>query len=703
MSYHEDKIPNKRLVDEDSKDYTIFRIEKMLHKDLWGAAQKITHLITMSIPFIIFIAVIYLIYYGFIFHSESGYIYHYENMITGDIEVYDSPGTYFKIPFASQVTRYHQVWTVNFGTQFSGQQILKKGPIQLRFADNYTAKIPAIFRYKLPRNQPKIKMVHREFTDFYNLIDSLLIPISKSVMVSTATQYTGEEFFQGGLNSFRRQLLDQLQYGIYVTEPQIQTLEPSGSERIQYSSMPDRKATLKIWKPIKDKEGELVRMDNPLVTYGIEVTQVELGVPVPEQELSQLLTDKKRFDRIANEKADELAMVLENQKINLAKIETAKKTQLAEIEKDKQTHLAHIQKQTEIDKSNKIKELVLVKEEEKIDLAKKAKNVALLQKQLDIVQAQKDIEKANEEKQLTIAVAIAKAKKEEELALALATTQAKKEEEIIIAKANEKIQLIKKAEQLAVEREDEKIQLARVEREKKIQLATKAKELAIVEEEKKTHLAQIEKQRQLELAQKAEELAIVQEEQKIQLAEVEKQKQALLAKKAKELALVEEEKKLQLANKAKELALIEEEQKIQLAQKAKELAIVETEQKIQLAQKAKELAVVQANLDIQKTQFDVAQFEAKTLREKGLAEAEVLKAKYEARIPNIYLAELKKDIAQIMYPNLKGITVTMPHNIVNLGNQDGKLQTNLDVLSSFATLGVMEKLEKKAIDTQTPK
>ncbi|EDN65943.1 conserved hypothetical protein [Beggiatoa sp. PS] len=245
--------------------------------------------------------------------------------------------------------------------------------------------------------------------------------------------------------------------------------------------------------------------------------------------------------------------------------------------------------------------------------------------------------------------------------------------------------------------------MARVEREKNIQLATKARELAMVAEEKKTHLAQIEKKQQIELAQKAEELAMVQEEQKIQLAEVEKQKQLLLANKAKELALVKEEQILQLANKAKELALVEEEQKIQLAQKAKELAIVETEQKIQLANKAKELAVVQANLEIQKTHFDVAQFEAKTLREKGLAEAEVLKAKYEARISDLYLAELKKDIAQIMYPNLKGITVTMPHNIVNLGDKSNKLQTNLDVLSSFATIGVMDNLEKKALETtQTP-
>jgi hypothetical protein len=42
----------------------------------------------------------------------------------------------------------------------------------------------------------------------------------------------------------------------------------------------------------------------------------------------------------------------------------------------------------------------------------------------------------------------------------------------------------------------------------------------------------------------------------------------------------------------------------------------------------------------------------------------------------------------------------MPHNVVNLGEKDNKVQTNLDVLSSFATIGVMEGLEKKALEAQ---
>jgi hypothetical protein len=650
---------------------------------LWTAIQTVINFVKKWWLPIILLVAIYFILKSFIFMTESGYVYVYENQLTGKINVYDSPGIHFKIPF-SPVTRYNQVWTVNFGTRFTGKQILEKGPIQLRFADSYTANIPAIFRYKLSRNEASIKIIHREFTNFYNLIDSLLIPISRSVMVSTATQYTGEEFFLGGLNTFRTQLLNQLQYGIYETERrQVEVEQRDFAGLFQDESMQPRTTTMKIWKtmPVKGPDGDFKRMEDTLETYGIEVIQVELGVPVADKELEQLLADKKRFDRVANEKADELALVLEDQKIQLANIKKDEKTQLAHIEKEERTQLAREAKDKKIqlakeDKDKKIQtakkvtELALVKEDEKINLAKKAEALAL--------------EKEEHKIQL--------AKKQKVLAIELATTKAKKEEDLIVAQENLKIHLAnvetetkanlaKKAEALALEKEDEKIKLAQQAKEQNIRLAKKAEALALEKEEEK-----------IQLAKKAKELAIVEEETKIQLA-----------KKAEALALEKEDEKIQLAKKTTELAIVEEDEKIQLAKKATELAIAEAENKIQVAKKAEELAVAQAEQEIQKANFEAAQFEAKGIREKGVAEADVLKAKYEARLPELelYKAEIQREIAQIIYPNLKGINVTMPQNVVNLGDKDTPLQTNLDVLSSFATIGVMEGLEKKALSTDT--
>jgi len=430
------------------------------------------------------------------FQTEAGYTYYYQNTLTGTIDVYTEPGVHFRVPWFSRVTPYKQVMTVAFGNADASRRRVTQSEmaIEVRFADTYTGEIPATFRYKLPRDKEKIATIHREFRSFDNLVYALLTKTSRDVVVNTATQYTGEEFFQGGLNQFKAALIDQLRNGIYKTERRQVEIEQMGLAPIglgQEDSTQLRKATTLVWKtiPVMGSDGKVVRLENPLDVYGLEVTQVTIDTPAPEPQLNKLLANKKRLV------ADRIKAVQEQ--------ETAKE-------------------------------------------------------QGKTAQLRADIER----------------------------TKAKQE-------------------------------------------ALKLKELAV-----------IAKQREVEVAEKQKDKEVIE------------------------------------YNKRKELAVIE---------------------------KSKELAIAQAELEIQKANFEASQFEAKSIREKGIAEADVLRAKYEARIPAIYMAEIQREIAQIIYPNLKGIRVTMPHNVVNLGNTNNKLQTNLDVLSSFATIGVMEGLEKKALeDKATP-
>lgn len=426
------------------------------------------------------------------FQTESGYTYHYQNTLTGKVDVFTEPGVHFKAPWFSRVTPYKQVMTVAFGSNDGIRVTRNRQGITVRFADTYTGQIPATFRYKLPRNKEKIATIQQDFRSFENLVDALLVKTSRDVVVNTATQYTGEEFFQGGLNQFKAALDDQLRRGLYQTERKRVEIEqmalaPVGLE--QEDSTQLRKAKTLVWKtvPILKPDGKPARMESPLDVYGIEVTQITIGGPMPEQQLEKLLSDKKRLV------ADRIKAVQEQ--------ETAKE-------------------------------------------------------QAKTAQLRADIER------------------------------------------------------------------------------TKAKQNAL----KNKELAVIAKQREVEEAQKQAEKEIIEYEKVKKLAEIEK---------------------------------------------------------------SKELAIAQAELEIQKANFEASQFEAKAIREKGIAEADVLKARYQARIPEIYLAEIQREIAQIIYPNLKGIRLTMPRNVVNLGEQDNKLQTNLDVLSSFATIGVMEGLEKKASENQS--
>jgi hypothetical protein len=421
------------------------------------------------------------------FQTEAGYTYHYQNTLFGNVEIYTEPGVYFRTPWFSRLTSYKQVMTVMFGNDDNAHVTHIQRPITVRFADTYTGEISATFRYKLPRDPQKIINLHQDFRSFENLVEALLTKTSRDVVVNTATQYTGEEFFQGGLNQFKAALIDQLRNGIYKTERKQVEIEQMALAPVglgQEDSTQLRKAKTLVWKtvPVRDGDGQVIRLENPLDTYGIEVTQLTLGTPKPESQLEKLLSDKKRLV------ADRIKAVQEQETTK----EQAKTAQLR----------------------------------------------------------------------------------------------------------------------------------AEIERTKAKQEALKQKELAV-----------IAKQREVEEAQKQAEKEIIE------------------------------------YNKVKELAAIE---------------------------KAKELEMAQAEREIQKANFEASQYEAKAIREKGLAQAEVLKAKYQAFIPEIYFAEIQRDIAQILYPNLKGIEVTMPHNIVNLGEQSNKMQTNLDVLSSFAAIGVMQGLEKKA-------
>merc|ERR1719487_906787 len=92
---------------------------------------------------------------------------------------------------------------------------------------------------------------------------SLLMRNAANVTIITATQYTGEEFFQGGLNQYKTQLADQLQNGIYLTErKQVEVeqtdLAPVGADQDNEGGRAPKlvKAKQLVWKtvPLYDEQ-----------------------------------------------------------------------------------------------------------------------------------------------------------------------------------------------------------------------------------------------------------------------------------------------------------------------------------------------------------------------------------------------------------------------------------------------------------------
>ena len=223
--------------------------------------------------------------------TDAGVTYVVQNNLTGQLDVHTEPGIHYIVPFFSTVTDYKQVITSTFEADEA---------VIARFADTYVGMIPVTFRFKLPADPEGVRKMHREFRSETNLVKSLLMRNASNVTVITATQYTGEEFFQGGLNQFKTQLADQLQNGIYLTERRQVEIEQTDLAPVGLAS-PDGpgpklvRAKQLVWKtvPILQENGVPQRAENPLSQYGIDVTQVLIGDPRPEPNLDRLLMDTR--------------------------------------------------------------------------------------------------------------------------------------------------------------------------------------------------------------------------------------------------------------------------------------------------------------------------------------------------------------------------------------------------------------------------
>merc|ERR1712107_688700 len=158
---------------------------------------------------------------------------------------------------------------------------------------------------------------------------------------------------------------------------------------------------------------------------------------------------------------------------------------------------------------------------------------------------------------------------------------------------------------------------------------------------------------------------------------------------------IQRTREVQDAQREKELAVIGQMKEVDIARQIAERQIVEERKHQEIAQieREKQLEIAKANLQINQANADAAKAEAEAILAKGSAEAVVLEKKYAALGKNqqIYLAEIQRDVAQVLYTNLKEFKVTMPENYIQ-GDSAGKMTTNLDVITGFAALGSMGQL-----------
>ena len=356
------------------------------------------------------------------FTTDEGYNYVVQNTWTGGMDVINGAGTHGKLPFFTRVTEYKQVATIDIsGVTRNGQRLIEanigkftrqQAAAEVDFADTYTGDISATFRFRLPSGKEEMLHLHEEFRSFDNLVDSLLVRNAIDVTVVTATQYTGEEFFQGGVNAYKVQLVDQLQNGLYVTQRQqvlvVDTeIAPVSAENDDANTM--QEVTRKVWKSVilLNADGLPRRQVNPFDQYGIVASQVTLGKALPSDELDKLLDDKRArigrriaaIEQLATAEAEAQAVQQSEE------IETVRQVQIAQRAKD----LAVIEAQqlVEVERQNATRETVVRNKDKALAVIDKERELAVAEANRNIQEAA--AEAALFEAEAIIAVGLAEA------------------------------------------------------------------------------------------------------------------------------------------------------------------------------------------------------------------------------------------------------------------------------------------------------
>lgn len=327
------------------------------------------------------------------FTTSEGYIYYVQNKLTGSTSVYSEPGIHAQLPFFTNIYEYKRVATIDMSGEYASEFTRDLDPIGVTFADTYGGTIPVTFRYRLPVDEVNFRKLHQEFRSYDNLVDSLLVNNSRNIAVVTATQYTGEEFIQGGVNAYKAQMEDQLRNGLYVTKREQVEVRDSNYAPVSSANADVHKVEESTRLVVKNviqldpKSGQPMRLENPLAQYGIQVSQVTIGKPEPDNALNTLLVEKRHLvgQKISAQQQIETNMV----QAEAAKQEREIEKQRAIQDAQKQKELAIIaeQQQTDVERQRAQKETVQREKEKSLAVIEK-------QKELEIAQANRGIQEA---------------------------------------------------------------------------------------------------------------------------------------------------------------------------------------------------------------------------------------------------------------------------------------------------------------------
>jgi hypothetical protein len=211
---------------------------------------------------ILFILVIFLPGIGSIVgRNHSGWYTINQTFYFGDLVTYMEPGMFWRLWGVPTKYKYSDAIYFSKHTEEGGT---RDESIFVRFNDGGTAHVTVNVRYILSTSPEDAVKVHRHFRSHENLINTCLRPLVEESVILSAAMMSSEESYTTKRSLFSQLARDQIVYGVYLTEQkEIKTVDPlTGEETIAFEVV------------IKhDKDNKPLRKEDPLIGYGIQMSQ----------------------------------------------------------------------------------------------------------------------------------------------------------------------------------------------------------------------------------------------------------------------------------------------------------------------------------------------------------------------------------------------------------------------------------------------
>lgn len=266
------------------------------------------------------------------------------------------PGIYFAM-FGKTTT-----WSNEVNYDIDG------GGFQVRYQDGGKGSVDGTMIVSLPDNEEQMLELHRVYRSEQGLKDRLLVPELKQSLNSTAGLMTSEEAYAVKRNDYREYTLDQMTYGLFMTELVKKQIETADGET-QIKDVPVIKLDPNTGQPQHNKP--------VLQNYGLNIASFQI---------TDWQFAKETETQINSKRQAEMAIIEAKAKADQAKYEQIQVAAEGEKEVERVRYEQLRLKEEATIKADKEKEVAVIKASQQVEVNEQA----LLAAEIDVKTAQQE-------------------------------------------------------------------------------------------------------------------------------------------------------------------------------------------------------------------------------------------------------------------------------------------------------------------------